>query len=95
MPTDRITSDQAARRVVALFDTPVLPTLTETDTVGEWLHKAFADEHRLSSGEKVLLGVVQAIWNGGGDTRIADLLGVDDRCRAVILDTLNAVWIHL
>lgn len=85
----KMNADDAARILISELSTPLLPPLG-TLSPGEWLGKARRvldgpDGQALSSGEKVMIGAIGAIWNGTGDLQLRDLSKIDAPRQIVVM----------
>ena len=87
----KLTAEEAAHQIIALFNTSVL---AEADAVlgegiGRWLDKALAARSRMSQGEEVLLNIVLFVYNGGGSASLYDLTTLDATLMAQVLTTIQ------
>lgn len=84
----------AAAAVAQLLRTDMLPPVPdEPDDVSMavWVTAAIQALPTLSSGEKLMVGVVRAVWNGTGDVRLGDVLhgGIDATLRWKVIATIR------
>jgi hypothetical protein len=85
-----VNAEEGCRILIAEMQTPLLPPGGIGEDVGEWLARALdaLATKNLSNGERKLIGAVQAIWNGGGELRLADLSAFDHRRQQLVC----SVW---
>lgn len=91
--TGAMSSVEAALALIALAHTGETKlTAVDGDDIGTWLHEnRSANYHRLNAAEKLLIRLVQTVWNGSGDVtipEIADAFG--PTTKAAVLDILKA-----
>ncbi len=48
----------------------------------------------LSTGERVLVRLVRAMWNGGGAVQVTELVALDNDTRAKVFDILIARYVE-
>ncbi len=95
--TTKLTSEEAAREVIALFNTPVLSkaneALEETGSIGRWLDEALTARSRMSTGEEILLNVVLFVYNRGGAATLHDLTALDAKLMAKVLAIITERYV--
>ena len=98
MPTYAADARYAALAIIKLLNTPLKPPVRwygiypdRHPQISEWLIDADGVDG-WSSGERVLLGIVRAVYNGTGSTALTDLRLLDTQLRAKVLAILTEAW---
>jgi hypothetical protein len=92
MTTKPLSADEAASAVLDLIDSPLAYTSNSVGC-GARLMTLADKTPMLSHGELVLFGVAHAVWNGGGDAKVADLAHIDAATCGRVLDILRSRYV--